>query len=113
MRTALFISTSVLSLFLLASCEKGMEDMTAPQPLPEKELPSEGSSDDVPEGYFVVSFLAGQDDITRTPVTGADGRVRHIRYVIYNSAGEYVKEKVILTPANPIPTWPFTAVKDT
>ena len=104
MRTTLFIATGILSLFLLAGCEKDIEEI---------QLPPTETSENVPEGYFVVSFSPGQDDVTRAAVTGPDGRVRHLRYVIYKSTGEYVKEKVVLQPVNPVPTWPFSAVKDT
>lgn len=109
MRNALFITISILSLFLLSACEKDIEET----PIPEKGGTTEEISDKVPEGYFVVSFSPGQNDVTRAPITGADGRVRHLRYVIYKSTGEYVKEKVVLQPTNPTPTWPFAAVKDT
>ena len=104
MRTTLFITTSILSLFLLAGCEKDTEEI---------QLTPTETEENVPEGYFVVSFSPGQDDVTRAAVTGPDGRVRHLRYVIYKSTGEYIKEKVVLQPVNPVPTWPFSAVKDT
>lgn len=113
MKTALFITTSVLSIFLLAGCEKEMDDISEPQPVPGEESPSEEIPTDIPDGYFVVSFSPGQSGNTRAAVTGSDGRVRHLRYIIYNSAGDYVKEKIILQTSNPIPTWPLAAVRDT
>lgn len=113
MKTALFITTSVLSIFLLAGCEKGMDDIPESQPVPGEESPSEEIPTDIPDGYFVVSFSPGQSGNTRAAVTGSDGRVRHLRYIIYNSAGDYVKEKIILQTSNPIPTWPLATVRDT
>ena len=74
MRTTLFITTSILSLFLLAGCEKDTEEI---------QLTPTETEENVPEGYFVVSFSPGQDDVTRAAVTGPDGRVRHLRYGIY------------------------------
>ena len=47
MRTTLFITTSILSLFLLAGCEKDTEEI---------QLTPTETEENVPEGYFVVSF---------------------------------------------------------
>lgn len=68
----------------------------------------------IPDGYFVVSFTPSTSEAeTRAPVVGSDTRVQHIKYIIYKSTGEYVKEKNILLPSQGIPTWPLTAVSDT
>ena len=69
---------------------------------------------DLPDGYFEVTFSAGYGGgDTRTPVTGTDSRVRHLRYVIYKSTGEFVKEKVVLNTTDAAPSWPMAALKDT
>ena len=75
---------------------------------------AEGKPSDVPDGYFdgTVSAGYGGGD-TRTPVTGTDSRVRHLRYVIYKSTGEFVKEKVVLNTTDAAPSWPMAALKDT
>lgn len=113
MKTTLFTVTGIFILFLLSACEKGMEDMPEPQSSTGSQASAEETPGNIPEGYFEVSFSPGQGDHTRAAITGVSGRVRHLRYIIYKSTGEYVKEKVVLTPNDPAPSWPFAAVKDT
>ena len=98
-------------LFSLAGCDKDADSVIGPGTYTP---PSDTIPSGIPEGEFVVNFTASTFDMaTRAPVSGTDARVRHIRYVIYKSTGEYVKEKVILLPSQGVPTWPFTAVRDT
>ncbi len=97
-------------IFLLAGCEKDTDFVIDPTDTPPVDTTPAG----VPEGAFVVNFTASTFELgTRAPVTGTDTRVRHLRYVIYKSTGEYVKEKTILIPSQGVPTWPLTAVRDT
>lgn len=68
--------------------------------------------DGLAPGTFVVTFFSNSAQ-SRAPVSGLDGRVRHLRYIIYKSTGEYVKEKVIVETTAPTPSWPLSAVTDT
>lgn len=109
MKTTIFIVISFLLFFFLVGCEKEMEG------LPDSESgkqPSEQVPSELPDGHFEVTFSPGYGD-TRAAVTGLDGRVRQLRYIIYKSTGEYVKEKVVLKPTDATPSWPLAAVKDT
>lgn len=66
---------------------------------------------DIPDGYFRVVFSAPEQ---RAPITGSDGgRVRDVRYLLFKSTGEFVKEKHIVTPSDPAQSWPLSAVCDT
>lgn len=110
MKTTLILGMSLLLMLSLAGCEKEQEylpDTGTGQSPSDDNTPKE-----LPDGYFEVTFSPGYGD-TRAPVTGADGRVRHLRYIIYKSTGEYVKEKVVLKTTDAIPSWPLNAVKDT
>ncbi|NMA73829.1 MAG: hypothetical protein GX963_06630 [Bacteroidales bacterium] len=104
---ALFFYTLILS--VLISCEKQEIDelVVIPEVKPGTEVV-------LPDGYFEVNFFTSPNSIhTKAPVTGIDARVQHVRYIIYKSTGEYVKEKEILTPVQGIPTWPLGVLKDT
>lgn len=96
-------------LTFFTGCDKEMDEVV------EKEVadavPDEGTSN-IPDGYFEVVFIP-QTGTTRAAVSGADGRIRHLRYVVYKFTGEYVKEKVVLQPTDAIPSWPLNALKDT
>lgn len=111
MKTIHTIIGSLFLTLLLAACDKEEEGVLAP--LPPVQPPSEELPAVLPEGYFEVTFSPQYGTDTRTPVSGPDTRVRSLRYVIYKSTGEYVKEKVILKPADAIPAWPLAAMKDT
>lgn len=101
---------SILTLILLVSCDNRETDDLID--IDKKETPT--SNNQVPEGHFVVNFVTSTFDIqTKAAVSGPDGRVQHIRYIIYKSTGEYVKEKIVLSPAQGIPTWPLAVVRDT
>lgn len=66
---------------------------------------------DIPEGYFRVVFSSPD---SRAPITGSDGgRVRDVRYLLFKSTGEFVKEKHIVTPSDPAQIWPISTVCDT
>lgn len=113
MKTTRFLIAGLLCSFFFASCEK--EDAAGLSNLPSENQPSEIVPTDIPEGYFLATFSpqpVGAE--TRVPVSGLDGRVRSVRYVVYDKAtGAFVKEKLILKPTDPIPTWPMAAVLDT
>lgn len=112
MKSALLITIGSFFLFLFAGCEQEKYDLSDSQEVPEQK-PSDGqTSGKIPEGYFEVTFSPGFTG-TRAAVSGPDGRVRHLRYVVYKSTGEYVKEKIIVNPNDPTPSWPLAAVKDT
>lgn len=96
---------SLVGLLFLFGCNKP-ENLLPPEP----EVPTENTNH-VPEGYFVATFSSTLPG-SRTPVTGPDTRVQHIRYLVYQASGEFVHERVILTPGT-TPTWPITSIKDT
>lgn len=109
MKNSILFVVGFCFLALFASCDKEMDEVI------EKEVvdavPGEGTSD-IPDGYFEVVFVP-QTGTTRTAVNGTDGRIRHLRYVVYKSTGEYVKEKVVLQTTDATPSWPLNALKDT
>lgn len=112
MKTSISIIICLFSLFMLSACEKEeIENNSSP------ETGKSSSTEDLPailpDGYFEVRFSPGYGSDTRTAVSGKDGRVRHLRYIIYNSAGNYIKEKVVLNTTDTIPYWPLAAIKDT
>lgn len=100
---------SFILLLLFTSCGEDWEGFQGI----DTEVPDDGeiSPAVLPEGYFEVNFRSTPE--LRSAVTGSDGRVRHIRYVVYDSLGNFVKEKVILTPTDATPSWPLSAIKDT
>lgn len=111
MKTYFLMLVSLFSLLFLAGCEKEVDDVIESEK--PGETPGNEESGVVPEGYFEVTFSPGTND-TRAAVAGPDGRVRHLRYIIYNSTtGAFVKEKVVLTTASGTASWPLPAVKDT
>lgn len=109
MRVYILSMVSLFGFLLLVGCDKQMDEFI------EKETGGEtldkGTSG-IPEGYFEVTFTP-HPTTTRTPVSGADGRVRHLRYIVYKSTGEYVKERVLVKATDAIPVWPLNSVKDT
>lgn len=109
MKNSILFVVGFCFLALFASCDKEMDEVI------EKEVvdavPGEGTSD-IPDGYFEVVFVP-QTGTTRTAVNGTDGRIRHLRYVVYKSTGEYVKEKVVVQTTDATPSWPLNALKDT
>lgn len=111
MKTYFLVLISLFPLLFFAGCEKELDDAiesTKPGELPG----NEESGGVVPEGYFAVTFSPGNE--TRVGVSGSDARVQHLRYLVYNATtGVFVKEKVVLTPASGVPTWPLPAVRDT
>lgn len=109
MRDSILFVVGFCFLTLFAGCDKEMDEVI------EKEIvdavPSEVASD-IPDGYFEVVFVP-QTGTTRAAVNGTDGRIRHLRYVVYKSTGEYVKEKIVLKTTDATPSWPLNALKDT
>lgn len=66
----LYYICGLLSLFVLAGCDKFADEGNFSPPL---QYPEE-SGQDVPEDYFVVSFSNGLPE-TRAAVSGSDSRV--------------------------------------
>jgi hypothetical protein len=64
----------------------------------------------VPEGYFVATFSTGGTRALN-PIEGADGRIQTLKYIVFKSTGEYVKERKI----NVTGTWPLAdgVIRDT
>lgn len=103
----------LLLLLLSSGCEPGIADLPFTEH-PEAPLPPPDSGEGaLPEGYFEVCFRPGYEGMTRAAVSGTDARVRQLRYLVYNSAGNFVKEKILLKPSDPVPAWPLNVVRDT
>lgn len=64
----------------------------------------------MPDGYFEVVFTSLA---SKTPVTGQDARITDLRYLLFKSTGEFVKEKHVVSASNGVQTWPIASVKDT
>lgn len=90
MKHFIYILTSVL-LLAAVSCDGDESSTSATDPTgqPGNDGPA------IPEGWFVATFTAGAD--TRTPITGTDTRVQHLRYMVFDidNLGSFVKERVI------------------
>ena len=111
MKAYFLILISLFSILFFAGCEKEVNEAT--ESTKPGETPDHGESGVVPEGYFEVTFSPGTNE-TRAPVSGSDARVQHLRYLVYNATtGAFVKEKVVLTPASGVASWPLQAIKDT
>ncbi len=110
MKTFILVWVGLLPLLLFAACEK--EELVPVETEKPAETPDDGGSGVVPEGYFVVTF-SPESGMTRTPVSGLDGRVRHLRYLVYNESGTFVKEKEVLPLTSETTTWPLSAIRDT
>lgn len=95
-------------LFLFAGCSKDVDELPV---VPPAEKPSGESPVELPDGYFEVTFSTG-DAASRAAISGPDNRVSRLRYLIYDSQGNFVKEKAVIV-ASGTSTWPLTAVKDT
>lgn len=104
MKTHFYIY-GLFALLILAGCNKEEKELL-PDPKPSVDVPQ-----NVPEGYFVASFSNIMPE-SRTAVSGPDTRVQHIRYLVYNSSGQFVKERIILSPGTTA-NWPFASVRDT
>lgn len=110
MKTFILVWAGLLPLLLFAACEK--EELVPVETEKPTETPDDGGSGVVPEGYFVVTF-SPESGMSRTPVSGLDGRVRHLRYLVYNESGMFVKEKEVLPLTSGTTTWPLPAIRDT
>lgn len=99
---SLFVLSAVA---LLWSCDKQ-------EPVLPVSPPEPGGTESVPEGYFVVTFGSG-DGTTKAAVSGSDGRVRHLRYVLYTGDGQYVKDRIVMQYADGVPSWPLPVLRDT
>ncbi len=99
---------TIAALLLLAGCSREEEMEMKPElPAPIEE------EQNIPEGYFVATFSGFFAGDSRAPVTGTDNRIGNIRYLVYKSTGEFVKERVLLSATDETPNWPFGAVRDT
>lgn len=95
---------------LVAGCDKEQSDGEVFVPA---EDPSGGGETAVlPDGYFEVNF-SPDTERSRVAVSGRDGRVSRLRYLLYDEAGRFVKERVVLGRGAGEPSWPLTAVRDT
>lgn len=109
MKTYFSFIIGTLLLFFTA-CSKDSDELPVAPP---EEKPSGEAPTELPDGYFEVTFSAG-DAASRAAVSGPDGRVSRLRYLIYDNAGNFVKEKAVITSASTgTPSWPLVAVKDT
>lgn len=109
MKTVRSATVAVLFSCLFFSCEKEDMELTVPSwETPQAEAPSE-----IPDGYFEAIFSPKESPDTRAAISGSDSRVRSIRYVVYKSTGEYVKEKTVLKTTDAIPVWPLNSLRDT
>lgn len=108
MNKLIYLSTLLL-LTLGTGCDK--EDIAQENPAeqPGGQKPSTGQGADIPEGYFEVVFTAPDS----RAVSGQDGRVRDVRYLLFKSTGEFVKERQLVSPTDPVSTWPLASVRDT
>lgn len=95
-------------LFLFAGCSKDVDEFPVAPPA---EKPSGEATTELPDGYFEVTFATG-DAASRAAISGPDSRVSRLRYLIYDSQGNFVKERAVIT-ASGSSTWPLPAVKDT
>ncbi len=98
--------------FLLVSCTKDDELQQGNTDPDTFEYPYEQPAI-LPEGYFEVRFATGGKGVAKSAVSGLDGRTQHVRYIIYKSTGEYVKEKVVWSPSQGTANWPMPYIKDT
>lgn len=110
MNTIRFVIIGLVASLFVAGCDRSEDSLPE---LPFGGEPSGEAPSALPDGYFEVTFSPQYGAETRLPVTGTDPRVRALRYVIYKSTGEFVKEKVVLKPTDVAPSWPLAAMKDT
>lgn len=92
--------------FFLGGCDKDDHFL-------DNEISNEAKENNIPEGYFVVNF-SSQVNAGKTKSTSEkDDRISHLRYIVYKSTGEFVKERILLAPEDETPTWPMAMVNDT
>lgn len=104
------LQLSIIGLFFLLlfiACDK--PEQTFPEN--ETETP-ENSYKEIPEGYFVVNF-SNFAPPTRAAINGSDTRIQSLRYILYKSTGEYVKERLIFSNNGTTTAWPLPAQRDT
>lgn len=107
MRKIIYLLT-IAGLSLLAQgCSKSDDIYECEQERGREQTEAKG---EIPEGYFEVVFSPAD---TRAAVSGLDGRIQDLRYILFKSTGEFVKERRIVTPANGIQSWPLQAIRDT
>lgn len=97
----------LLALLLLSGCGKTellpSEDDPEFTPVPDA---------DIPEGYFVVTFSGFSPD-SRAAINDTTSRVQSLRYILYKSTGEFVKERLVFSKNGTSTQWPLAAQKDT
>lgn len=109
MRKYIYILTIAVFALSLAGCDD--DHINDGIDIPEGQYPGDnsggGDGEGIPEGYFEVVFGSG----TRAPITGQDGRIKDLLYILYNSTtNAYIKERHIKLADNQ--TWPVV-IKDT
>lgn len=87
------------------SKESSSDDMVVDGELPQESADRKSIS----EGHFEVVFASD----TKAAVTGPDARIQDVKYLLFKSTGEFVKERRIVAPANGVQTWPLLTVRDT
>lgn len=87
----------LLALLLLSGCGKTellpSEDDPEFTPVPDA---------DIPEGYFVVTFSGFSPD-SRAAINDTTSRVQSLRYILYKSTGEFVKERLVFSKTVQVP----------
>ena len=115
MRHYIYTLSAALSLTLLAGCSKD-------EPADGQNGQQVGSSlnkDTVPEGHFVATFstITTRAETDFDAITGEDPRVFDLRYLIYDSLGHFVKERLIFDDfdedTDDTQDWPLPSITDT
>ncbi len=110
MRRFVHILSAVLFALSLYGCGKDDDAFRAAVPDTDARGDTPTASDGIPDGYFEVVFSPAS---SRAAVTGADARIRDLRYLLFTAAGDFIKETRVVTPASGTQTWPLAAVRDT
>jgi hypothetical protein len=110
-----------LKYLLIAALFAGCSERELMQPDDNGGKPNETESEDrpnddpqiaeIPEGYFEVVFTAPAS--TRAPIDGSDSRIQDLKYMVFKSTGEFVKERLIVKPGSGAISWPLPEVRDT
>ncbi len=106
--TAYYLLLACLALY--TSCSEKVDVSPDDQIRPAQQSEETG---DVPYGWFVATF-ASADTRAQSPTIGSDARVQHIRYLLFDASGNFVKERALWLPSQGSPTWPFNGtIRDT
>lgn len=114
MKTCLFAWAGSALLFFCSACQPDIVEAPGAGDVPRDSRPAPGENGGLlPEGCFEVIFRPCHEGETRAAISGRDGRVRQLRYLVYGANGNFVKEKVLLKVSDPVATWPLNVVRDT